>query len=657
MASTALTQGKKRSLLRSLGSRRRQKHLVESLPARKQKALAMVTPVTGEATTQPIRMRNSRHGNSIEEMASRLLDDSTCILEDQDLEDSLLQVRKNDKPVSSTSSPTEAFKSAAHLKVSPRRAPIRLGKNVISPESRHRDARVGKHSPISAVKSMRPTATTRPREDARNQRKDSGLQRPLPQSDSIDFNPLKAHPANYLKTSVSVPLGHVDGNVRHLRVDAPMAMTEPADPDEITQKLQAMLAATNALKGSATHVPNPPASKLTRMVSTSKMFAKVSHAWDRLQSKAPFESPKSRDTEEARAQIESPGELLRPIISPLHSPPAASPISTIEIRLNEGDNLNKKKVQRIVGGHVPRKPVADDGKSLRTCEPLRSGKSLDDPFSETGRGRTPTSFETRLKRESRKEDDSIHPLPYNQFEPCNPFESEKEFDNDIENRILSITPVGSSTPRIRVHRVPTPSPDDSPLAHHLMSTSLTIDSMLDGVSIKLEREELSQARLLPFASVKASDRKLVDPTARIRRFGGITAGADARGANGVKKHPSPSKEALEDLEQAFRKYACLRAAARSEEIDELATSFVSLAPPSRHKNRRASTRLSVSNIDDLFSPSSHRCHHRLRSSSHSITLSRIPRPVGSSCKLHREIRLATPFRPVDPGADDVDELQ
>lgn len=600
----------------------------------------MVTPVAIEAT-QPSRKRSSRH-DSIEEMASRLLDDSTSFLEDPDAENNFLHTRSSDKLLPPARSSHDALKSVPPFAASPRKAPIRLGNHVLSPDSRH-PTRVGKSPPIPPAKLRR--HPLRPREDARSDPKDCGLQRPLPQSESIGFDPLKAHPLNYLKTSASVPLGHVDGNVRHARADTPVGAIEPADPDEISKKLQAMLAATNALKPSATHPPNPPASKLTRMASTSKIFAKVSHAWDRLHSKASSESPKNQDTEEHQLQIESPGRFLKPIISPLHSPPTESPISTIEIRLNEGDNLNKRKVQRIVGGNVARKPVADDGKSLR------NGRSLDDPFSEGGGGRTPTSFETRLKR-GQNRDESIPPLPRN------PFESEKEFDKDIEDRILTATPVGSSTPRIRVHKVPTlrldESPDDSPTTHHFTSTSLTVDSMLDGVSIRLEREEVSQARLLPFASVKASDRKLVDPTTRIRRgFVQLTAGTDIRGANGVKKHPSPSKEALEDLEQAFRKYTRLRATSGSDEMDELATSFLSLTPPSGRKHRSVSARMSVSNVDDILSPSAHRGHQRRRSSSPSMRHSRILRP---SCRVHREVRLAPAYRPADARADEVDEL-
>ncbi|KPM46161.1 hypothetical protein AK830_g396 [Neonectria ditissima] len=649
MASTTVTYGKKRSLLRSLGSRRRQKHMAESVhpPNKKQDAaLSTVTDsVPSEGAKRLPRKRHNRHASSIDEMASRLLDDSTLTLRDQ------YGNRLPGEDFDEKQSPLAAksCKTTVESRVrpaTPRKVPPRLERSITSPDSRARTARVEKHSPKSSGRTLRQNASTRSRADSSQKRKESGLQRPLPQSKTLGLDPLKSHPTAGLQASTSVPLRDVDGNVRCQRAGGlgVSAAIEPADPEEINQKLQAMLDATNALKPSTPQVANSSASKLTRMVS-SKMFAKVSHAWDRLQSKNSFENEKGRG--KIGVQVNEDDELAR---TPLPSPTAMSPISTIEIRLNEGDNLNKKKVQRIVGGQVARKPVADDGKSLR------SGKSMEDPFAEYGGSRTPTTFESRLKMEAGNDSDSIPPVPRN------PFDSEKGFDNDIEDRILSTPPVGSSTPRIRVEKISTFSPDESPTMRNLRYSQSLADSLLGGVTLGLGREGLMQARPLELIAMKASERKLVDPVARTRNDL-IEMGPDTdRGMSnrGVKKHPSPSKEALEDLEMAFRKYTKLKiSGVNANEVDELASSFISITPPSltpRDKNRLISNRLSASNIQDLVSPSTRRGHHRHLSSSPAVPVYRIPHAVESIRKLHGEIRLVPPYRPVGIEGDDVDEL-
>lgn len=646
MASTTVTYGKKRSLLRSLGSRRRQKHLVESIQTKKQEPLAVSVSISSETPRRPPRRKTGRHTSSIEEMASRLLDDTTATLQGHDTPRTSKRVLGQDKSPLPTKSPKSAAKPKTQPIISPRRVSPRLERPALSPDARIRTARVEKHSPKSSARILRQTPSTRSRADSNQRRKETGLQRPLPQSKTLSLDPLKSHPTTTLKASTSVPLGDVDGNVRYRRpvgADRLAPADTSTDPEDINQKLHAMLAATNALKPSTPQMGNSSASKLTRMVS-SRMFAKVSHAWDRLHSKSSFENPRGRDRGEPQVGNELRDGLLN---SPFPSPAAMSPISTIEIRLNEGDNLNKKKVQRIVGGQVARKPVADDGKSLR------SGKSLDDPFAESGRARTPTTFESRLKKESDNDSDIIPPLPRN------PFDSEKGFDNDIEDRILITPPVGSSTPRIRVERVSSASLDDSPTMNHPRSTLLQVNSMLGGVQLGLGREELMRAQPLELIAMKASEGRLVNPVTRTRHdVAEMTPNIDAGGTNRVKKHPSPSKEALEDLEMAFRKYTHLKiSGANSDEMDELATSFVSVTPSlvQRDKNRLISNRLSASNIQDLASPSVRRGHNRPLSSSSTMQFSRTLHPLDNARKICGEIRLAPPYRPAGV-EDDVDEL-
>ncbi|KAH7149496.1 hypothetical protein B0J13DRAFT_606621 [Dactylonectria estremocensis] len=650
MASTTVTYGKKRSLLRSLGSRRRQKHLAESLQTKKQghtrpklfrtstltdtEPLVVSAPALSETPRRTPRRSIAHHANSIEEMASRLLDDSTPPLQERNPP----HVSKTVLSLGQSPLPTKSLKSRARLATSPRQVSPRSERPVLSPQARTKIKRVERNSPKSSTRVSKQPNSSRSRADSSQRRKETGLQRPLTQSKTQSLNPLNPHLTPKLRESTSVPLGNVDGNIRYRKaVDADPPDAASVDPEDINNKLHAMLAATEFLKPSTPQDTNPPTSKLTRMVS-SRVFAKMSHAWDRLHSRSSFETPRVYSKGGMQDQYEQRDELIKPS-SP--SPAAMFPISTIEIRLNEGDNLNKKKVQRIVGGQVARKPVADDGKSLR------SRKSLDDPFGECGMARTPTSFESRLKKEVGHESDIIPPVPRN------PFESEEGFDTDIEDRVLSTPPVGSSTPRIRVERVSTFSPKEIPTARTRKASFLQVDSTMGGFT-GLEREELMQAQPLELIVMRACDRRLVGPVARPHPNVIQTAPKiEIAGSNRVKKHPSPSKEALEDLEVAFRKYTRLKSAGvYSEDVDELASSFVSSSPSltQRDKNRLISNRLSASKIEDLASPSACRSHNRPLSSS------AIPRQSDNQRKICGEKRLAPHFRPADAERDDVDEL-
>lgn len=660
MASTTITYGKKKGLLRSLGSRRRQKHFKDSFPVDN---IGAASPPAQEATirliqpeplTIPVSSRHdtSQHlkddlqANSIDEIASCLLDDSDSSLEDRRVMrssyDEIILAAALEAP--SPRRPTP--ETIGNLLMSPLALSPLIEKSIMTPDARSRSSRVGKHSPRSPGRGSKRATASRSRSDAAQKRKESGLVRPLPQSRTLSLDPFKFHPTG-LKASPSVPLSVLDGNVgkgapNFQQTDIQTAI---ADADEINQKVHAMLAATIALKPSPAPTANHSASKLGRMVST-RVLSKVSNAWDRFHSKpSASDTKRTRDTGPA-AQEDQDGLLN--LESPMQSssPTNMSPISTIEIRLNEGDNLNKKKVQKIVGGQVVRKPVADDGKSLR------NGKSMDDPFSEMRSVRTPTHFESRLKREVDFEGEIIPPLP------SNPFESEKGFDNDIEDRILSTTPVGSSTPRIRVERVSASNSDRSPTTKRSRSTRVPVGRVLEGAAVKLERDRLKDALADSPTMGQICQRKMADPVRRLRHSSvSITHNGDPTGLKRVKKHPSPSKEALEDLEVAFRKYTYLKVSgANQNELDELASSFLS-SPPSltpRDKNRLISNRrLSVSKIDGLSSPGGRKGHSRPLSSASSHLLER---SIDNPIRLRGDIRLAPPYRPRIARGDDVDEL-
>lgn len=474
------------------------------------------------------------------------------------------------------------------------------------------------------------------------------MQRALGPTRTLSLDPFKFHPTDNLRAPASTPLSTVDGNVRRrLTKDqknaaVPEEPTEPNSPDDINQKLHAMLAATDALKPSPPQRANSSASKLT-----SKVFAKVSNAWDRLHAKSsPQETGTPGKVQHSGQDYDKSDRLESRLTS---SPSNMSPISTIEIRLNEGDNLNKRKVQRIVGGQVSRKPVADDGKSLR------SGKSLDDPFSEGSGWRTPTSFESRLKKGADNDQSVIPPLPHN------PFESEKEFDDNIKDRILSATPVGSSTPRIQIERVSASSSDQSPTLRAPKLVQKQTNLRAAGTSLSHGQREPLGVHHLKLARPDSGKRTLVESVNEARKgWEKAMGGTDAFGPKRVKKHPSPSKEALESLEMAFRKYTDLKVSGASlDDLDELATSFMSTSPSMKpyEKKRRSWHRLSISNIDDVAALPLGKTHHRRGSSPSMMPLTRVQLPSENTLKLHRDIRLAPPYRPSGCSPHDVDELQ
>jgi hypothetical protein len=255
------------------------------------------------------------------------------------------------------------------------------------------------------------------------------------------FRSLRVQSPNVLQTSESLPLVVLQpsSSKKGPGVPASVPMSNSfATAIDVTDKINAMLAATDALKPSASQLASSPGSKRTRM-TPSRVLSKVSSAWDKLHLKRlaqEFTVDHQKTLVDNGTGWLSPPSLPRPT-----TPDNFSSIRTIEIRLNEGDNLNKRKVQRIVGGgQVARKPVADGGESLR------SGRSMDDQFSDMCLCRTPTSLEilgSPTTVGSERCSISSH-----SFE--NPFRSEAGFDRDLQYGVLRATPEGRSTPRLRI---------------------------------------------------------------------------------------------------------------------------------------------------------------------------------------------------------------
>ena len=313
--------------------------------------------------------------------------------------------------------------------------------------------------------------------------------------------------------------------------------------------MEMMLAATSALKPTQAEKKNPavaagqPSSMMSRL-KTSRVFSKMSSAF---QSKPSAKEKESKVrgkithlTLAGQALVVAPLTLAPSALSPTQLPRERSPIKSLELRVNEGYNLNKKKVQQMIGGSIPRKPLPDDGKSLR------SNKSVEDPFSEPPRiTRTPTSFECRL-RDSRKADESyVPPLP-----TSNPFDSERILERSLDAPLLS-TPLASSTP--------------PPCVRHIRALSDTpVKRFTNGNSDRLARLSGSSsfAELQPEGSCTSTGDD--ESTEWAFSFAGYEGSEDSRNkfpAYGnmfrlsqdavegftMKKHPSPTKDQLQLL--------------------------------------------------------------------------------------------------------------
>ncbi|KAF5626459.1 uncharacterized protein FTJAE_9624 [Fusarium tjaetaba] len=580
-----------------------------------------------------------------DEMASWLLDGSTPERLSNEGEDLSPKKRRATTPRNSVSIDSNQAISPLDFP-SPIRTPLR------SSETHPRASRMGQHSPSRAVGRVpRRAATTGRHRDTSQKRLSTSLRRRHVPTRSLSYDPLKFHPTKDFAVATSVALDACDNNARD-RVAEGCQISHAQDRcagEEITGKLAAMLAATNALKPSPQQA-NCSTSRFTRMVP-SKVRTKVSNAWDRFHPKAvnheEIQAPALSHSGDEQGDMWVRGSIV-PTPRSQASTENASPISNIELRLNEGDNLNKSKVQQIVGGRVNRKPLADDGKSLR------NGKLVEDPFSERADKRALTCFENRLNQGSN--DGPKTPPPSLR----NPFESEMGFDDNIEDRFLNSTPVGSSTPRILVERSSTSTSSsvccsaDSDMhipESHFNKKPGSISTT--GRKVLGQPYHFSGHKLLD-----PGDDTLANPATQARQVS-EKAKRSLHTSSWMKKHPSPSKEALENLELQFQQYTHVRVSEPvKHDADELVMESLDASPSLRacERKRLSLARLSVTNIDELVDPVCGKVHHRRGSSTSMLQLVRSPYVLPNSVKLHKDIRLAPPYRPAGVSPSDVDEL-
>ncbi|EGX96283.1 hypothetical protein CCM_00939 [Cordyceps militaris CM01] len=255
-------------------------------------------------------------------------------------------------------------------------------------------------------------------------------------------------------------------------------------------------------------------------------------------------------------------------------------LTTIELRLNEGNNLNRRKVQKIVGGSIKRKPVYFQGQPARQSpiDDCRGSCSQVD-----GQPETPQASGFTYIRD--------------------PFEDEANFDEDLVDGVLCECPTGSSTPK-----------------------SAALTPQLNRVD---EEEDYSfqNPRIGPETVDAKSRNNSLDIFSPAMEAPVVeTIPAEHR----VKKHPSPSKKALEDLEAAFAMYTKLKPLEDGDKTDELAK-----------ENRDA---LSVADGNKLMRQSWSKCDGS-EASRH------------TSQRVARRIRHSLPYRTTLASSQDIDDLR
>ena len=384
----------------------------------------------------------------------------------------------------------------------------------------------------------------------------------LPKPRTGAVNPLGMNPTK-LTTSSSMPLANLSvpsgGNQR------PSGSTDSIDAEQISRKIEMMLAATQSLKPDSKIPKSHTTSKISRVGKPNGLFRKVSNA---IAGKL-FSRGRSNGVQGEKEDVIEPTDCCSRAPTPELG---TGSTSSIELRLNEGKNLNNAKVQRLTGGRIQRKPLPCDGKSLQRNKSLRRHKSSDDPFCGPSPRRAPTDFENRLRANS-ADGSVLSPLT-----PTNPFEDEKILEGNQES-ILTTAPVASSTPRKRAERVPqcTESPTKKPRG---MSSSRVFDEnhLTSQHEHAPPRPDEEVALLGP--SYYRNHKVSTDCSDTLQKTPCTYSYVPVQDSFDRKRHPSPAKADLELMRKDFRAHyphLPVVPAAEQDETDELAYRTVMIA--------------------------------------------------------------------------------
>ncbi|KAG5981066.1 hypothetical protein E4U55_003340 [Claviceps digitariae] len=341
--------------------------------------------------------------------------------------------------------------------------------------------------------------------------------------------------------AVSVPLIAVQRELVGQRTSSANALSKyghPTSSEEIHHKIVQMVAATDALKPT-TPTKRMTGSRASAQVAQSRGLAKL---LGRIYSKSASPESEAFKKRSRLGSGEKDTHLARSASQPDRT---RSAISSTEIRLNEDQNLNRDKVQQMMGVHnicQPNSSTLIRGHSychdfVTEVAPEEEQEELAEPTRGHGHGSRPTSWAS-----------------------ANPFDTEEDFECDLDQGILHVSPAGSSTPRIRIQRS-----SDSSLSHY---------SIQD-----LSGDNLGQVNLAKVVQIGKKD-KTHEPTicqvtfqtamlGKRRSWRGERLRLKEETGN-AKKHPSPSKRDLEELERAFRQYELPPALYQDDDTDELA---------------------------------------------------------------------------------------
>ena len=444
--------------------------------------------------------------------------------------------------------------------------------------------------------------------------------RPTCQRIQLPVDPFKCHPVHgSFQTSPSLALRSFPETMSTPSVKHEV-MPHPAGPhamDEVAQKVNAMLAATEALKPPGTTTLRPTITGRSRPIrrASSRLFAPFTKAWDRLNSKEgqdPKHASHSRPTR-------SHSVADRPRPSPKPSQLSQddhnfSSISTLAVLLNEGQNLSKRKVHEVLSDGILRRYFAKDEELVE-----------DDRLKAEDSSELNQQDDTQLSRDLETSD--MHRQTPETIAPeTDPFSEEENFFDDLSHGILSTLPVGSSTPRpprsisLETSRYDQESPSRLVAERSQARVRVQVSSASSGSS-KPHNTQLS-------TSHSGDDTSLCDAVKQI-----------------CKKHPSPSKGYLEELEVAFRDCYPNKVEQQQRgpvgQIMQPGTRKPILQPQDKNKKigRRASKSVSETPPD----------------TKQSMILS-----CGEGSQnqaLRPSARLAAPYRPAVPDADEPDELQ
>ncbi|KAJ2979639.1 hypothetical protein NQ176_g3129 [Zarea fungicola] len=253
---------------------------------------------------------------------------------------------------------------------------------------------------------------------------------------------------------------------------------------------------------------------------------------------------------------------------------ASQQLPTIELPPDQESSLDRRKVQRIVAGHSSQ--IISHAQNISSLP-----KSDKRPFTGT------TSLEADYNPGINHMPDPNHSL--------DPFAEEADFEKNISAGFLSECPTGSSTPKLMVSK---PCPELSDEAYNERARS--------------ESNSPYSETLLPLSHETRSSTESVN--------GGR-----------VKKHPSPSKKALEDLEIAFAIYTKLKPLENGDDTDELAMDY----------------RPSLSASD---------CNRKMRQCQKEPDGMK-PAPLLATSHNYQRRRRCLPYRPTPSQDRDIDDLQ